>query len=440
MQTNMEYIFMCYNLFNINFFRGNNMNITDVKIDDITPYHDNPRVNTDAINVVKKSLSEFGFQQPLVLDKDNIIIVGHTRFAAAKELGFTDVPCFIADDLSEDKIKAYRIMDNKSAEYASWNYGLLTKEITDLLESDYDLEYTGFTDVELEDMGFDMNLESFVEEPQSEEDAIPEIKEDEPPISKMGDVWILGNHRLCCGDSTSIDDVEKLMNKERADMIFTDPPWNVNYGEDTAGGKYKDRKILNDHMQEDEWADFVMGFCTSLKIASKGGCMTYLVMSAQEWAIVDKTLRDAGFHWSSTIIWAKDALVISRKDYHTQYEPIWYGWNADESRLSPLLDRKQSDVWEVPRPRISKLHPTTKPIELVERAINNSTQRTNLVLDLFLGSGSTLIAAEKTGRRCYGMELDPKYADVIVERWQNYTGNNAVLEGTDEIYNSLSSK
>jgi len=330
-------------------------------------------------------------------------------------------------------------MDNKSAEYASWNYGLLTKEITDLLESDYDLEYTGFTDVELEDMGFDMNLESFVEEPQSEEDAIPEIKEDEPPISKMGDVWILGNHRLCCGDSTSIDDVEKLMNKERADMIFTDPPWNVNYGA-TDHPTWKQRTILNDHMQEDEWADFVMGFCTSLKIASKGGCMTYLVMSAQEWAIVDKTLRDAGFHWSSTIIWAKDALVISRKDYHTQYEPIWYGWNADESRLSPLLDRKQSDVWEVPRPRISKLHPTTKPIELVERAINNSTQRTNLVLDLFLGSGSTLIAAEKTGRRCYGMELDPKYADVIVERWQNYTGNNAVLEGTDEIYNSLSSK
>jgi len=415
------------------------MNITDVKIDDITPYHDNPRVNTDAINVVKKSLSEFGFQQPLVLDKDNIIIVGHTRFAAAKELGFTDVPCFIADNLSEDKIKAYRIMDNKSAEYASWNYGLLTKEITDLLESDYDLEYTGFSDAELEDMGFDMNLESFVDEPQTDEDVIPEMTED-PPISKMGDVWILGNHRLVCGDSTSIDDVEKLMNNERADMIFTDPPWNVNYGEDTAGGKYKDRKILNDHMEENEWADFVYGFCSSLKIASKGGCMTYLVMSAQEWAVVDKTLRESGFHWSSTIIWAKDALVISRKDYHTQYEPIWYGWNADETRLSPLLDRKQSDVWQVARPRISKLHPTTKPIELVERAINNSTQRTNLVLDLFLGSGSTLIAAEKTGRKCYGMELDPKYADVIVERWQNYTGKNAVLESTDEIYNSLSAK
>ena len=384
-------------------------------------------------------MSEFGFQQPLVLDKDNIIIVGHTRFAAAKELGFKDVPCFIAEDLSEDKIKAYRIMDNKSAEYASWNYGLLTKEITDLLESDYDLEYTGFTDVELEDMGFDMNLESFVEEPQSDEDVIPEINEDKPPISKMGDVWILGNHRLLCGDSTSIDDVEKLMNKERADMIFTDPPWNVNYG-DNDNPKYKSRTILNDHMPEDEWADFVMGFCTSLKIASKGGCMTYLVMSAQEWAVVDKTLRDSGFHWSSTIIWSKDKLVLSRKDYHTQYEPIWYGWNADDTRLSPLLDRKQSDVWEIPRPQRSELHPTTKPIELIEKAINNSTQRTNLVLDLFLGSGSTLIAAEKTGRRCYGMELDPKYADVIVERWQNYTGKNAVLESTDEIYNSLSAK
>jgi len=290
--------------------------------------------------------------------------------------------------------------------------------------------------VELEDMGFDMNLESFVEEPQSEEDVIPEMTED-PPISKMGDVWILGNHRLLCGDSTSVDDVEKLMNKERADMIFTDPPWNVNYGEDTAGGKYKDRKILNDHMEEDEWADFVMGFCSCLKLASKGGCMTYLVMSAQEWAVVDKTLRDSGFHWSSTIIWAKDALVISRKDYHTQYEPIWYGWNADDSRLSPLLDRKQSDVWNVDRPRVSKLHPTTKPVELVERAINNSTQRTNLVLDLFLGSGSTLIAAEKTGRRCFGMELDEKYCDVVVKRWQEYTGKEAILESSGEKFNDL---
>tara|TARA_R100000935_G_scaffold54898_1_gene84307 strand:+ start:414 stop:1685 length:1272 start_codon:yes stop_codon:yes gene_type:complete len=412
------------------------MKITDVKLEDITPYHDNPRVNEDAIKVVKKSLAEFGFQQPLVLDKENVIIVGHTRFAAAKELGFEEVPCFIADNLTDDKIKAYRIMDNKSAEYASWNYGLLTKEITDLLELDYDLEFTGFTDVELEDMGFDMNLEAFVEEPQSEEDEIPEISEAEP-VSKLGDVWVLGNHRVLCGDSCSVDDVERLMNKEKADMIFTDPPWNVNYGSDTAGGKYKDRKILNDHMEENEWAEFVQGFCFSLKLASKGGCMIYLVMSAQEWAIVDKTLRDNGFHWSSTIIWAKDSLVISRKDYHTQYEPIWYGWNEEETRLSPLLDRKQSDIWEVTRPKVSKLHPTTKPIELVERAINNSTQRTSLVLDLFLGSGSTLIASEKTGRKCYGMELDPKYVDVIVERWQNYSGKKAILESNDESYEDI---
>ena len=166
------------------------MNITDVKIDDITPYHDNPRVNTDAINVVKKSLSEFGFQQPLVLDKNNVIIVGHTRFAAAKELGFENVPCYVADNLSEDKIKAYRIMDNKSAEYASWNYGLLTKEMTDLLEQDYDLSFTGFTDEELSDLGLDINLDDFEEEGLTDEDASPELVKD--PITKLGDVWILG--------------------------------------------------------------------------------------------------------------------------------------------------------------------------------------------------------------------------------------------------------
>jgi DNA modification methylase len=410
------------------------MDITSVKIADITPYKDNPRTNKNAVNVVKKSLSEFGFQQPLVLDKDNIIIVGHTRFEAAKELGFESVPCFIATELTEEKIKAYRIMDNKSAEYASWNLGLLSKEITQLLEADYDLDFTGFSEFELEEMGFDLNLESFVEEPKEDEEQIPDIPL--APKSKLGDLWILGNHRLLCGDSTSTTDIDKLMNNQLADMVFTDPPWNVNYGAND-NPNYKSRTILNDHMQEDEWADFVMGFCTSLKIASKGGCMTYLVMSAQEWAIVDKTLRGNGFHWSSTIIWAKDQLVLSRKDYHTQYEPIWYGWNADETRLSPLLDRKQSDVWEIPRPKRSDLHPTTKPIELVERAINNSSQRTNLVLDLFLGSGSTLIASEKTGRKCYGMELDPKYTDVIVERWQNYTGKDAILESTNEKYNEL---
>lgn len=411
------------------------MDITSVKIADITPYKDNPRTNKNAVNVVKKSLSEFGFQQPLVLDKDNIIIVGHTRFEAAKELGFESVPCFIATELTEEKIKAYRIMDNKSAEYASWNLGLLSKEITQLLEADYDLDFTGFSEFELEEMGFDLNLESFVEEPKEDEEQIPDIPL--VPKSKLGDLWILGNHRLLCGDSTSTTDIDKLMNNQLADMVFTDPPWNVNYGSETAGGKYKERTILNDHMEKDEWSDFVTGFCSCLKIATKGGCMTYLVMSAQEWGVVDMALRDAGFHWSSSIIWKKDSLVLSRKDYHTQYEPIWYGWNGDETRLSPLIDRKQSDVWEVSRPKVSKLHPTTKPIELVERAINNSSQRTNLVLDLFLGSGSTLIASEKTGRKCYGMELDPKYADVIVERWQNYTGKDAILESTNEKYNEL---
>ncbi len=185
------------------------MKIKNTDINDIKPYDKNPRNNANSIDKVADSIAEFGFRQPIVVDEDMIVLAGHTRLLASKQLGFKKVPVHIAEGLTNAQKKAYRIMDNKSAEYASWNYGLLTKEITDLLENDYDLEFTGFTDVELEDMGFDMNLESFVEEPQSDEDVIPEIDEDKPPISKMGDVWILGNHRLLCGDSTSIDDVEK---------------------------------------------------------------------------------------------------------------------------------------------------------------------------------------------------------------------------------------
>ncbi len=237
------------------------MKIEKVSVDNIKPYHSNPRVNQDAVEIVKKSIKEFGFQQPIVLDKNNEIIVGHTRYEALKDLNIEKIDCVYANDLNEQQIKAYRIMDNKSAEFASWNYGLLTKEMTELLTSEYDLSLTGFADAEIKDLGLDIDL-GFVEEGLTDDDAVPDLPKE--PTTKLGDLWILGEHRLLCGDSTSIDDVDKLMNKERADMIFTDPPWNVNYGEDTANGKYKDRKILNDHMQEESWADFVMGFCSCL--------------------------------------------------------------------------------------------------------------------------------------------------------------------------------
>ena len=231
-----------------------------------------------------------------------------------------------------------------------------------------------------------------------------------------------------CGDSTISDDVEKLMNGEKADMVFTDPPWNVNYGSfdnsNNAMG-YKRRAILNDSMTTDDFKGFMNKSFNNIATNSKKGCLTYIVMSAQEWGNLMLTLTDNNYHWSSTIIWNKSSLVLSRKDYHTKYEPIWYGWLDGESRICPLKDRKQSDVWDIDRPSRSDLHPTTKPIELIEKAIINSSKKNSLVIDYFMGSGSTLIACEKTARKCYGMELDEKYCDVIIERWEQFTGQKA---------------
>lgn len=210
-------------------------------------------------------------------------------------------------------------------------------------------------------------------------------------------------------------------------MVFTDPPWNVNYGavsEDNAQG-YKPRKILNDFMGTQDFKEFMYNAFYCMNKASKQGCMTYVVMSAQEWGNMMLTLAENNYHWSSTIIWNKDRLVFSRKDYHTKYEPIWYGWKEGESRLCPLTDRKQSDVWDIERPSKSEEHPTMKPVELVAKAINNSSKKGNIVLDLFGGSGSTLIACEQLNRKCYMMELDPHYVDVIIQRWENLTGQKA---------------
>lgn len=239
------------------------------------------------------------------------------------------------------------------------------------------------------------------------------------------------DHRLLCGDSTNPEDVQRLMDGQLADMVFTDPPWNVNYGaveKDNAQG-YKPRTILNDFMGTEEFKAFMHSAFSCMNTVSKPGCMTYVVMSGQEWGNMMLTLAANDYHWSSTIIWNKDRLVLSRKDYHTKYEPLWYGWKSG-SRLCPLLDRKQSDVWDIERPSVSELHPTTKPVELVERCVLNSSIVLALVLDLFMGSGSTLIACEKTRRRCYGMELDPVYADVVVTRWEQFTGKKAVRIAT----------
>jgi DNA modification methylase len=355
--------------------------------------------------------------RPIVVNDDMVVLGGNMRLKACKEAGLTEVPVIKASDLTEDQQREFIIKDNVG--FGEWDWELLQDEWdTDLLD----------------EWGLDLEFETIDEDNDglTDEDEIPELEEEH--ISKLGDVWILGNHRLMCGDSTKSEDVGLLMNGIKADMVFTDPPWNVNYGADQKHPSWKPRTILNDFMGTEDFKDFMDSTFAQLNEHSNKGCPTYVVMSAQEWGNMMLTLAMNEYHWSSTIIWNKSSLVLSRKDYHTKYEPIWYGWLEGEARLCPLEDRKQSDVWDIDRPSRSELHPTTKPVELVERAIKNSSKKDDYVLDLFGGSGTTLIAAEKSNRKNMSMELDPKYVDVIIKRWQEYTGKDAINAETGEEF------
>lgn len=396
------------------------MNIVNMKIKEIIPYEKNAKKHdkTQIANVAE-SIKRFGFAQPLVVDKDNVLIIGHCRLLAAKQLKLREVPVVRMDDLTEEQVKQLRLLDNKLNESA-WDFELLADEIGDLDFDGFDIDW-GISPIE--------ELVDVVE------DEAPEPDLENPPIAQLGDIYQLGDHRLMCGDSTKPDDVRRLMAGELAEMVFTDPPWNVNYGavkEDNQQG-YKPRSIMNDFMGTEEFKNFMFSAFKCMNLASKPGAMTYVVMSAQEWGNMMLTLAQNEYHWSSTIIWNKDRLVLSRKDYHTKYEPIWYGWKEGESRLHPLKDRKQCDVWDFERPSKSDEHPTMKPVSLVALAIQNSSDPGNNVLDLFGGSGTTILAAEQTGRKAFMMELDPHYVDVIIKRWENFTGKKAVkINATEE--------
>jgi DNA modification methylase len=322
------------------------------------------------------------------------------RLRACQEAGLKEVHIIQADKLTEKQQREFIIKDNVG--FGEWDW--------DDLANEWDVD-------ELEDWGLDLPVDFAVEELEAEEDDYIETDEVSTNIVR-GDIIEIGRHRLMCGDSADTDDVEKLMKDQKAEMVFTDPPWNVNYGDVKKGNAmgYKPRTILNDSMSTDGFKDFMSNVFATMSIFSKKGCPTYVVMSAQEWGNLMLTLHENNYHWSSTIIWNKSHLVMSRKDYHTKYEPIWYGWLDGSPRLCPLKDRKQSDVWDVDRPTKSELHPTTKPIELINIALKNSSIKDNLILDLFLGSGSTMVAAHQLKRKCYGMELDPKYCQVIVDR------------------------
>ena len=394
------------------------MKIEKVSVDNIKPYHSNPRVNQDAVEIVKKSIKEFGFQQPIVLDKNNEIIVGHTRYEALKDLNIEKIDCVYANDLNEQQIKAYRIMDNKSAEFASWNYGLLTKEMTELLTSEYDLSLTGFDDVEIKDLGLDIDL-GFVEEGLTDDDAVPDLPEE--PTTKLGDLWILGEHRLLCGDSTSIDDVDKLMDGNKADMVFTDPPYGVEY-----------EGIMNDSrnsLEELLRCSFGSYFATS-----KSGASIYCFHSDKCADIFNNVFREF-FHFSSMIIWAKNTLTLSQTDYQSQHEPCLYGWMKNGTHKW-YSDRKQTSLWKFDKESVAG-HTTPKPVALINKAINNSSKSGDLVIDFFGGSGSTIIACEKTNRHCRMMELDPKYCDVIIQRWEDFTGKDALNSDINKTFSEL---
>lgn len=390
------------------------MKIENIAIADLISDPNNARKHDDTnLDAIVGSLKNFGQRKPIVVSADNVVVAGNGTIEAAKRLGWDKIDVVrIPADWTPDQIKAFALADNRTAELATWDREVLTAQLRELEFAGFEVAEFGFEPVEIE-----LDAEEL-------HDEIPEIPDE--PVSKLGDLWKLGNHLLLCGDSTSAAAYERLLGDGFADLIVTDPPWNVNYGA-TDHPSWKSRTIMNDHMEADEWQSFVSGFVSNMASFSKAGCPIYLVMSAQEWPVIDATLRQHNFHWSSTIIWAKDRLVLSRKDYHTQYEPIWYGWNDNGARLVQVEDRKQSDLWQFDRPSRSDLHPTTKPVELLVRAIQNSSKRGNIVLEPFAGSGSTLIACEQTDRVCRAIELDPKYVDVIVKRWETLTGLKAEL-------------
>jgi len=374
-----------------------------IKISDIKPNPNNPRViKDDKFDKLVNSIKEFPEMleaRPIVVNPDMVVLGGNMRLKALKAAGVKESPVYVA---TWDEIKQRQFIIKDNVGFGEWDW--------DMLANEWDAE-------ELNEWGLDTPDNWGGEELEAEEDDY-EIPDEVHTDIVLGDLIEIGEHRLLCGDSTDSDQVAKLMNGEKADMVFTDPPWNVNYGDVKKGNPmgYKPRKILNDSMSTNEFKDFMGSAFAMMAMHSKKGCPTYVVMSAQEWGNLMLALHENNYHWSSTIIWNKSHLVMSRKDYHTKYEPIWYGWLDGAPRLCPVEDRKQSDVWDVDRPTKSELHPTTKPIALIDIALKNSSKVGNLIFELFTGSGSTMVAAHQLKRKCYGMELDPKYCQVIIDR------------------------
>lgn len=392
------------------------MEIIYKKVSNLIPYVNNSRTHSEEqVNQICASINEFGFTNPLLIDEKDNIIAGHGRLLASKKLKMEQVPCIVLQGLTEAQKKAYIIADNKMALNAGWDEELLKIEIENLKELDFDLELTGFNVDELDD------ILGFNESEEAEEDDY-EIVVPEEPKSKYGQIYKLGTHYLMCGDSTKLEDVEKLMGETKVDLLITDPPYNVAYE-----GKTKDAlKIQNDSMDNDSFRQFLRDAFSTADAVMKPGAVFYIWHADSEGYNFRGACYDNNWKVRQCIIWNKNTMVMGRQDYQWKHEPCLYGWKDGASHLW-ASDRKQTTVIDFNKPQRNGEHPTMKPIGLFDYQIKNNTKPGDVVLDLFMGSGTTIMACEQNGRIAYGMELDPKYVDVIINRWETFTRKKAEL-------------
>jgi site-specific DNA-methyltransferase (adenine-specific) len=394
-------------------------------IDAVTPYARNSRTHSDEqVAQIAASIREFGWTNPILIDEHGGVICGHGRLMAARKLGQTEVEVIVARGWSEAKKRAYVIADNKLALNAGWDLELLAVELADLQAFDFDLGLTGFSDDELSKLltGKTEGLTDPDEAPNP-----PEI-----PASCPGDIWLLGKHRLMCGDSTSVDDMEKLTAGQMVDMWLTDPPYNVAY----EGGTKDKLTIQNDNMADDEFRQFLRDAYVTASTVMKPGAVFYIWHADSEGYNFRGAARDAGWKIRQCLIWEKSSLALGKQDYHWQHEPCLYGWKDGAGHLW-ASDRKQTTILKFDKPSRNGEHPTMKPVALFEYQMLNNTKGGDIVLDSFGGSGTTLIAAEKNGRIARLMELDPRYCDVIIKRWQDFTGQSATLETNGRAFDEI---
>jgi DNA modification methylase len=403
------------------------MIINNKKVTELIPYVNNARTHSDEqVIQIAASIKEFGFTNPVLIDGENGIIAGHGRLMAAKKLGLEEVPTIELSHLSEAQRKAYILADNKLALNSGWDNDLLAIEFAELKLLDFNLDLTGFSSEEIGAL-----TPEEIPPGLTDEDSVPELPEE--PVTKLGDVWLCGNHRVMCGDSTSIDAVDMLM-PETANMIFTDPPYLMDFtgGIHADGSKSFNAKhgaIKNDKMSEEDGNNFLDSINAIIKLKVDGAFyITFYRLGIDKYYA---SMSRTGLQCRSLVIWDKGNHTLSNSDYMSMYEPMFYGWVNKHKFYG---GKNGMDIWRIKRTSKNDLHPTMKPVELVEKAIEDGSQINSIVLDLFGGSGTTVIACEKNNRKARLMELDPKYCDVIVKRWQDFTGKEATLESTGETF------